>query len=194
MTVDNEWYIIKVRVGRESVILNMMQENNKRLAIVEEIFLPIQYISKRKSRSNIIINVEQSIYPGYIFLKMNKHAKKSIGKLINSEYNYTFLPNSDNPVPVSDEYVLEIKDMVDNFYKEKNDYNITNDDKCFVRNEYLLDSLSIYDRVQVISGALEGFSGYIDSFSGKDMICIIVEIFGRKVPATININEIIKEK
>ncbi len=166
------WYVLHTTSGHESVAernLNNMIENNSLQDLIFEVKVPVvDEIVEKDGKRKV---VQRKKYPSYIFIKMIYEDK--IWHMITQTRGVTgFVGPAGRPLPLREDEVkrngLEIVDIED-------------------------FDIKVDDQVRVISGALEGFIGEVESISiERQKVKVIVSMFGRQTPVELEFSEVEK--
>ena len=117
---------------------------------------------------NVKKEVERKLFPGYVMIKMVMN-DESWYIVRNTRGVTGFVGPESKPVPLSEEEVLA-------FGMEKPEINVA----------YAVD-----DSVRIVDGPLSGFIGNVDTIdTGKNMVRVIVSMFGRETPVELELDQV----
>lgn len=170
---EPQWYVIHTYSGYEAMVednLRNMVENNNLQNLITEVKVPTEEKivedknGKRKS-------VERKKFPSYVFIKMTY--TNHIWFMVTNTRGVTgFVGPAGRPLPLTPEEVkrmgLEVIDIED-------------------------FDIRVNDNVKVVSGALEGFIGCVESINAeKQSVKVIVSMFGRQTPVELEFSQVEK--
>ena len=149
------WYAIRVRYRHEEVVQKGLAGKNTK-------YLHLTYCEKSKKKKIILT---KSFFPGYMFinLELNRHLHVEILKLLGV---VEIIKNSDGPVPIPDDQIANIEKL-----------------KEYEGEIFSSQKFATGMKVKVISGPLEGLTGYIDDVN-KNHIKLGIE----SVPGSVSIH------
>ena len=111
--------------------------------------------------------VERKLFPGYVFVKMIM--SDDAWYIVRNTRGVTgFVGSATKPIPLTEQEVknlgVEVKQVEVNY--------------------------SVGDTVQIIGGALEGFTGTVESIDvDNNVVKVIVSMFGRSTPAEVELGQ-----
>ncbi len=172
-----KWYILHASAGAEKSIQQMIKDQsikNNMSEYFEEIILPIIKTQRVKRGKNTTF--EKKFMPGYLLIKMKMtdkawHLVKGVPKVIG------FLGAKNDPKALSDSEVKSIFEKLEAESKNANNASL-----------YLIG-----DKVQVIDGPFDSFSGIVDEVNAKQQkLKVAISIFGKTTPIELNFSQIKK--
>ncbi len=167
-----QWYVIHTYSGYEGMVennLHNMVENNSLQDYIFEIKVPVEdEVVERNGKRKV---VQRKKFPSYVFIKMiyTNH----IWFMVTNTRGVTgFVGPSGRPLPLREDEVkrmgLEVIDIED-------------------------FDIKVGDFVKVINGALENFTGIVDSISAeRQKVKVIVAMFGRQTPVELDFSQVEK--
>jgi transcriptional antiterminator NusG len=172
-----KWYILHTASGSEKKVQQMIQDQIAKQNMsdyFEDIVVPVVGVPEIRRGKKVV--VEKKFMPGYILIKMNMtdeswHLVKSVPKITG------FLGSKTHPQSLS-------QVEVDSIFKqlESESKNVT--------------SSSLYnvgDKVQVIDGPFDTFSGVVEEVDIDDQkLKISVSIFGKATPIELGFTQVKK--
>lgn len=172
-----KWYILHAVSGAEKSIQKMIEDQvvkKKMSDLFEEVVVPVVEVPEVKRGKKIL--VEKKFMPGYILIKMKMtdeswHLVKSVPKITG------FLGSKTTPQPLSDAEAEAIFRKV-------------------AAESEQASASSLYnagDKVQVIDGPFDSFSGTIESVDGEGQkMKISISIFGKATPIELSFSQVKK--
>ena len=167
MAEGAKWYVIHTYSGYENkVMTTLMQQIESRhledriceLRVPTETVVEVNKDGKQKE-------VERKLFPGYVFVKMIM--SDDAWYIVRNTRGVTgFVGSATKPIPLTDE-------EVSNLGVEKKQVEV---------------NYSVGDTVQIVAGALEGFTGTVESIDVENnVVKVIVSMFGRSTPAEVEL-------
>ena len=169
MNVGQRWYVAHTYSGYENKVKTSLEkiiENRGLDDLIFDIKIPVQIIIEKKGDQEI--EVEEKLFPGYVYIKMimndeSWHAVRGITGVTG------FVGPGSRPVPLTD--------------KEIKAFNV----------EVHSDSVKfkVGDKVSVISGIFQGYSGVIKEIS-EDMkqVTVLASTERRDIPIIVEAKDI----
>ena len=148
-------------------------KTTKMSELVEEIFIPSEEVTTKKSGKTHINNV--TYFPGYILIKMKLtndlwHVLRAVPKVSG------FIGgDQSNPLPVPDQELADIRSQIQNGIKQAE-----------------IDStFSAGQKVVIIEGPFARFNGVIDAVDQENSkLTVLVSIFGRSTPLELEFDKV----
>jgi transcriptional antiterminator NusG len=171
------WYILHTVSGSEKRTKQLIQDQiikNNMSEYFEDIVVPVVEVPEIKRGKKVM--TEKKFMPGYILIKMNMtddswHLVKSVPK-VNG-----FLGSKTKPIPLSD-------DEVSNIFKQLESEN---------QSAGSVGLYNIGDKVQVIDGPFDSFSGVVEEVNFEEQkLKISVSIFGKGTPIELSFSQVKK--
>jgi len=172
-----KWYILHTVSGSEKGVKRMIEDQIAKKGMAdqfESIIVPVVEVPEIKRGKKVI--TEKKFMPGYVLIKMNMtdeswHLVKSVPKVTG------FLGSKTTPEALS-------QAEVDNIFRQ-----IETESKS-------VTSSSLYgvgDKVQVIDGPFDTFSGVVEEVDGEGQkLKISVSIFGKATPIELSFTQVKK--
>ena len=169
---DAKWYVIHTYSGYEAMVKDSLEkliENNNLQENIFEIQIPTEETLEEKANGKKKI-VERKKFPCYVFLKMIY--SNDIWWLVTNTRGVTgFVGPQGRPLPLTDEEVARMG----------------------LEEVAVEIDFSVGDTVQIVSGALESFTGVVTSIiDGAQKVMVNVEMFGRKTDVELNFVQVKK--
>ena len=166
MTENNKrWYVLRTVSGKENRVKEYLELEVKRSDLgkyVSQVLIPTEKVYTVRSGKKVMR--ERPYLPGYVLIEANL-VGEVVHELRSINYVAGFLPNSNNPQPLSDSEVKRILGTMDELEESGEEIEIN-----FVHNE----------NVKVINGPFSGFSGVVEEVNEeKKRLKVMVKIFGR---------------
>lgn len=172
MSETAKWYVIHTYSGYENKVAQNIEkvvENRKLRDLIPEIRIPTEMVTEVKD--NKTREVERKIFPSYVMVKMVLN-DDSWYIVRNTRGVTGFVGPASKPVPLTD---AEVANLGVN------------------RMESIEIDFKEGDNVTICAGTLEGFVGIIKKINMEaQTIDVIVSMFGRETPATLNLNQVKK--
>lgn len=163
------WYVVHTYSGYENKVATNIEkavENRKLHDLFGEVKVPTQTVTEIKDNKKR--EVERKIFPGYVLVKMIM-TDDSWYVVRNARGVTGFVGPSSKPVPLSDEEV----------------------EKLGMATHTVQPDFAVGENVQIVSGALEGFIGLVESIDAKaKKVSVKVSMFGRETPAELDFTQV----
>ena len=168
-----QWFVVQTFSGYENAVkeslTNLKDNNEKMQSLIFEIAVPTEdEIVEKNGKKKVI---QRKKFPSYVFIKMIY--TKEVWYLVTQTRGVTsFVGPQGRPLPLTDEEVKrnKLEDM------ELEDLDI-----------------KVGDSIKVVNGALEGFTGLVDSIDlEKQKVRVIVSMFGRDTPTDLEFVDVEK--
>lgn len=172
-----KWYILHTASGSEKSVKTMIEdqvEKKNMQGLFKEIIVPVVEVPEIKRGKRII--TEKKFMPGYILIKMQMtddswHLVKSVPKITG------FLGGKTTPQSLSDTEVKRIFSQLEHETKTASISSLHN----------------IGDKVQVIDGPFDSFSGLIEDVDVESQrLRVSVSIFGKATPIELSFTQVKK--
>ena len=169
MAEEAKWYVVHTYSGYENkVMTTLMQavESRHLQDRICEVFVPTETVVE-VGKDNKQKEVERKLFPGYVFVKMIM--SDDAWYIVRNTRGVTgFVGSATKPIPLTEQEVknlgVEVKQVEVNY--------------------------SVGDTVQIIGGALEGFTGTVESIDvDNNVVKVIVSMFGRSTPAEVELGQ-----
>ncbi len=172
MSETAKWYVIHTYSGYENKVAQNIEkvvENRKLHDLIPEVRIPTEMVTEIKDNKNR--EVERKIFPSYVLVKMVL-TDDSWYIVRNTRGVTGFVGPASKPVPLTEKEVAALG--VD-------------------RSETIEVNFKEGDNVTVCAGTLEGFVGIVKKIDMEaKTVDVIVSMFGRETPATLEINQVTK--
>ena len=169
---ESRWYVIHTYSGYEAMVKDSLEkliENNNLQENIFEIQIPTEETLEEKANGKKKV-VERKKFPCYVFLKMIY--SNNIWYLVTNTRGVTgFVGPQGRPLPLTDKEVLRMG---------------------LVKRATEID-FAVGDQVQIVSGALESFSGKVISLNPTTQKVIVnVSMFGRNTDVEVDFVQVKK--
>ena len=175
--MSKRWYIIHVFSGAEEFVVKALNEKIKKFKledIIEEIVIPKENVIEIKNGKKIIS--EKRSFPGYILINMEMNDKNWYF-VRNTPKVTGFVGSGKKPIPLSEKEVSTILKHIE----------VTQETP---KPKYHFD---VGDAVKIIDGPFLNFNGVVDDVQAeKNLLKVIVTIFGRPTPVDLTILQVEK--
>ena len=172
-----KWYILHTVSGSENGVKRMLQDQiakKKMSDLFEEIVVPVIEVPEIKRGKKVLS--EKKFMPGYILIKMEMtdeswHLVKSVPKTTG------FLGSKTTPQALSEKEVQEVFKQLELESQNANASSL----------------YSAGDKVQVIDGPFDTFSGVVEEVDGEaQRLRVSVSIFGKATPIELSFTQVKK--
>ena len=169
MAEEAKWYVVHTYSGYENkVMTTLMQavESRHLQDRICEVFVPTETVVE-VGKDNKQKEVERKLFPGYVFVKMIM--SDDAWYIVRNTRGVTgFVGSATKPIPLTEQEVknlgVEVKQVEVNY--------------------------SVGDTVQIVGGALEGFTGTVESIDvDNNVVKVVVSMFGRSTPAEVELSQ-----
>ncbi len=175
--MSKQWYIIHVFSGAEEFVVKALNEKIKKFKledIITDIVIPKENVIEIKSGKKVIS--EKRSFPGYMLIKMEMNDKNWYF-VRNTPKVTGFVGSGKKPKPLSEKEVSTILKHIE----------VTQETP---KPKYHFD---VGDAVKIIDGPFLNFNGVVDSVQAeKNLLKVIVTIFGRPTPVDLTILQVEK--
>lgn len=175
--MEAKWYILHTVSGSEKGVKRMIEEQIGRKGMsgqFEDIVVPVIEVPEIKRGKAVI--TEKKFMPGYILIKMQMtdeswHLVKGVPKITG------FLGSKTRPNPMSEDEVQRIFKQLESATKDASTSSL----------------YSVGDKIQVIDGPFDSFSGVVEEVDGAgEKLKISVSIFGKATPIELSFTQVKK--
>lgn len=171
-----DWYAIQTYSGSEQsvkrAIQNLFRESNMQSRL-QEIVVPTEDIIEMKNSKKRV--VERSLYPGYIFIKVDLDTK--LWHMIQSLPRVgRFIGESKKPTPLTESDIKNILEKVEN--------------RAAPKPKIFFDTGEV---VRIVEGPFANFTGIVEEYDMEhEKLKLNVSIFGRNTPVEILYSQVEK--
>ena len=173
MSEAAKWYVIHTYSGYENKVAQNIEkvvENRKLHDLILEVKVPTEKVTEITDGKTK--DVERKVYPGYVLLKM-VYTDDSWYVVRNTRGVTGFVGPASAPTPLTEKEV------------EAMGFNIS-DGSIEV-------NFAVGDSVRISGTAMDGFVGIVQKVNvDEGVVDVLVSMFGRETPATLNLNQVIK--
>ncbi|MEW6714373.1 MAG: transcription termination/antitermination protein NusG [Nitrospirota bacterium] len=171
----SNWYVVHTYSGYEEKVKAIIEDNAKRRGLsdkITQILIPTEKVIELKSGKKK--ETTKKFYPGYILI--NLELDDETWALVNSTPRVTGFVGGENPVPLLQEEIDDIKQQIEKGPAAQVKAQ-------FDRGE----------TVRIIDGAFSNFNGYVDEVDiDHSKLRVMVTIFGRQTPVELNFLQVEK--
>ena len=172
-----KWYILHTVSGSEKGVKKMIEDQivkKKMSDCFEEVVVPVIEVPEIKRGKKVL--TEKKFMPGYILIKMNMtdeswHLVKSVPKITG------FLGSKTTPQALAESEVQTIFSQLE----------------AETKSASIASLYGVGDKVQVIDGPFDSFSGIVEEVDGEaQKLKISVSIFGKATPIELSFTQVKK--
>lgn len=178
--IDKKWYVLRAVSGKENKVkefLEVEMEKSDLGKYVSQVLIPTEKTFIMRNGKKVL--QERAYLPGYILIEAAL-VGEVIHQLRGINYVAGFLPNTQNPQPLSQSEVNRILGTMDDLDEQSVEMDV----------QYLVG-----EHVKVTNGPFSDFSGIIEEVNTeKKKLKVMVKIFGRKTPLELNYTQVEKEQ
>ena len=169
---EAKWYILHTYSGYENkVATDIMKvvENRNLQNLISDVAVPTTKKTVTKD-SGKVVEVEEKVYPGYVFVKMVKTDES--WQLCRSTRGVTgFVGSGTDPIPLTEE---EIRKMGFEQMTVNVDYTVN-------------------DSVRIMNGPFTDYTGTVTEINKeKHKVKVLVSMFGRETPVELEFSQVQK--
>lgn len=175
-TTENyrDWYTLQVYNSRESKVqetINLKRENGE-LGSVLDMYVPTEEvisISPKGKKSTL----NKSVYPGYVFIKM-EHNAIDVVEILSLPFTQRFIGDKSKPVVMSES---EARKILEHKNKEK-------------KAKYRI-SFEKGDTVLIKEGAFADYKGEVGDINHEqNEVTVIVKVLGRETNVKVSLHDV----
>jgi len=178
--IEKKWYVLRAVSGKENKVKQFLEIEMEKTDLgkyVSQVLIPTEKTFVMRGGKKIV--QERAYLPGYILIEAAL-VGEVMHQLRNINYVAGFLPNTQNPQPLSQTEVNRILGTMD----ELDEQSVEMDVLYYVG-----------EHVKVTNGPFTDFSGVIEEVNAeKKKLKVMVKIFGRKTPLELNYTQVEKEQ
>lgn len=169
MAEEAKWYVVHTYSGYENKVMTTLEqtiESRHLENLICELRVPTETVVE-VGKDNKQKEVERKLFPGYVFVKMIM--TDEAWYIVRNTRGVTgFVGSPTKPIPLTEQEVA-------NLGVEKKQVEV---------------NYSVGDTVQIIAGALEGFTGTVESIDvDNNVVKVVVSMFGRSTPAEVELSQ-----
>lgn len=177
--VAMKWYVLRAISGKEAKVKEYIEAEIKNGCLdanVAQVLIPTERVLQKVGNKTVV--KERNTLPGYVLVQAALVGE--IAHTLRRTPNVLgFLPNLDNPEPVSEWEINRILGKMDEMPEDDLELNI---------------SFSVGDVVKVNDGPFSGFSGEVEEINvEKKQLTVSVKVFGRSTPLSLGFMQVEKE-
>lgn len=175
-----KWYVLRAVSGKENKVKEYIEADMRHSYLsdyVAQVLIPTEKVLQVRADGKKVVK-ERSYLPGYVLIEAAlvgevAHHLRNIPNVIG------FLGSKDAPVPLQQSEVNRILGTVDQLQNDGMDMTVP---------------YEIGDKVKVVSGSFNGFSGDIEEVNAeKRRLKVTVKIFGRGTSLELDFTDVEKE-
>lgn len=174
MAEEAKWYVVHTYSGYENKVMTTLEQTIESRHLQDricEVRVPTETVVE-VGKDDKQKEVERKLFPGYVFVKMIM-SDESWYIVRNTRGVTGFVGSATKPIPLTEQEVA-------NLGVEKKQVEV---------------NYSVGDTVQIVGGALEGFTGTVESIDvDNNIVKVIVSMFGRSTPAEVELGQAVLVK
>lgn len=184
---EQKWYVVRAIAGQEKKAREYMEGELERQGLQEyvgKVLIPSEKVYEMRNGKKRIR--EKTLYPGYLYIQADLSDGETMHTINNTPGVIGFLGVSKagakekNPVPLRESEVTRILGKAD---------------ETALMEEQPESPFMVGESVQIMDGAFNGFTGTVEEvFEDKRKVNVMVKIFGRNTPVTLNYGQVEKAK
>ena len=170
---DAKWYVVHTYSGYENKVATDIEKivaTRGLQELITDVKIPTEIVTEVKDNGQTK-DVERKVFPGYVLIKMV--VTEVTWFIVRNTRGVTgFVGPGSKPVPLTDAEVAALG-------VEKHSIEV---------------NYKVGDRVTIIDGPLEGFSGVVDVLEPeKNNVNVVVSMFGRETPVELELDQVALE-
>ncbi|MBQ9937507.1 MAG: transcription termination/antitermination factor NusG [Oscillospiraceae bacterium] len=171
MAEEAKWYVVHTYSGYENKVMTTLKQSveSRHLEnLIKDVLVPTE-TAIEVGKDNKQKEVERKLFPGYVFVKMIM--TDDAWYIVRNTRGVTgFVGSATKPVPLTEAEVA-------NLGVEKKQVEV---------------NYAVGDTVQIVGGALEGFTGTVEEIDIEaNSVKVTVSMFGRSTPAEVELHQVI---
>ncbi len=174
MAEEAKWYVVHTYSGYENKVMTTLEQTIESRHLQDricEVRVPTETVIE-VGKDDKQKEVERKLFPGYVFVKMIM--SDDAWYIVRNTRGVTgFVGSATKPIPLTEQEVA-------NLGVEKKQVEV---------------NYSVGDTVEIVGGALEGFTGTVESIDVENnVVKVIVSMFGRSTPAEVELSQAVLVK
>ncbi len=170
---DAKWYVVHTYSGYENKVATDIEKivaTRGLQELITDVKIPTEIVTEVKDNGQTK-DVERKVFPGYVLIKMV--VTEVTWFIVRNTRGVTgFVGPGSKPVPLTDAEVAALG-------VEKHSIEV---------------NYKVGDRVTIIDGPLEGFSGVVDVLEPeKNNVNVVISMFGRETPVELELDQVALE-
>ena len=170
MAENAKWYVVHTYSGYENAVAAAIlksAENRRMQDLIQEVNIPMETVQER-SDTGEMKTIERKIFPGYVLVKMILTDES--WHLVHAVRGATgFVGSEGKAIPLTEQEIYALG----------------------VERKEIVVGYSVGDTVKVTDGPLEGFLGTVEELDAeKDLVRVIVSMFGRETPVELELDQV----
>ena len=170
---DAKWYVVHTYSGYENKVATDIEKivaTRGLQDLITDVKIPTEMVTEVKDNGQTK-EVERKVFPGYVLIKMV--VTEVTWFIVRNTRGVTgFVGPGSKPVPLTDAEVAALG-------VEKHSIEV---------------NYKVGDRVTIIDGPLEGFSGVVDVLEPeKNNVNVVISMFGRETPVELELDQVALE-
>jgi len=173
--LGRRWYVIHTYSGYENKVKRALERRIESMDMRDKIFrVVVPTIEETEIKNGARHSVQRKVYPGYVLVEMTM-TDESWYVVRNTQGVTSFVGSGNKPTPLGDDEMgLIMKQMEAEAPKIKTSFHVG-------------------EAVKIVDGPFSDFTGTIDSIdNAKSKVTVMVSIFGRETPLTLDFLQIEK--
>ncbi len=174
MAEEAKWYVVHTYSGYENKVMTTLEQTIESRHLQDricEVRVPTETVVE-VGKDDKQKEVERKLFPGYVFVKMIM-SDESWYIVRNTRGVTGFVGSATKPIPLTEQEVA-------NLGVEKKQVEV---------------NYSVGDTVQIVGGALEGFTGTVEAIDVENnVVKVVVSMFGRSTPAEVELGQAVLVK
>ncbi len=169
MAEEAKWYVVHTYSGYENAVADTVvkaAENRGMTDLIQEVNIPMETVTEIED--GVSKTYERKVFPGYVLVKMIL-TDESWHLVRNVRGCTGFVGSGNKAIPLSDAEIASLG-------VEKHDLRV---------------DFEVGSRIRVADGPLEGFFGQVEEIDmDKQMVRVVVSMFGRETPVELDFDQI----
>ncbi len=169
MAEEALWYVVHTYSGYENAVADTVvkaAENRGMTDLIQEVNIPMETVTEIED--GVSKTYERKVFPGYVLVKMIL-TDESWHLVRNVRGCTGFVGSGNKAIPLTDAEIAALG-------VEKHDLRV---------------DFAVGDRIRVADGPLEGFFGQVEEIDmDKQMVRVVVSMFGRETPVELDFDQI----
>lgn len=170
---DAKWYVVHTYSGYENKVATDIEKivaTRGLQELITDVKIPTEMVTEVKDNGQTK-EVERKVFPGYVLIKMV--VTEVTWFIVRNTRGVTgFVGPGSKPVPLTDAEVAALG-------VEKHSIEV---------------NYKVGDRVTIIDGPLEGFSGVVDALDVEsNNVNVVISMFGRETPVELELDQVALE-
>ncbi|MBN9393518.1 MAG: transcription termination/antitermination protein NusG [Chloroflexi bacterium] len=167
--LGRRWYVIHTYSGYENKVKRALERRIESMDMRDKIYrIVVPTMEETEIKNGARHTVQRKVYPGYVLVEMMM-TDESWYVVRNTQGVTSFVGSGNKPTPLIDEEVGSIMHQME------------------AEAPKVKTSFQVGQAVKIVDGPFSEFTGVIDSIDNiKNKITVMVSIFGRETPLTLD--------